>query len=347
MSAAWALLLLADPAGAAEWLDVSARLELPSPPAAADAGALVPAPQLAPEQPDLEVGAPFHLVIEARHPPGGVALLAESIDLGEAFGERRSARSHQRDRSEGAEIDRYRLELVAFEAGLHQLPSVPLAFGSTQAATAPIDVLVGSNLAGDAAIVAAATVAEAIAELEKFAAQNPAPQAIYVPDRRPLWIAAGLVALALAAFAALALRRRLAARPAFVPPPPPPRPAHLVALERLDALAKRQLLEAGEHKAFHVELSEILRAWAGARYGFDSVELTVAELMTELEERVPEGLDRPGLRRILETSDWVKFAKLEIAAEESRALLGSAAAIVEATAPRAAAEAGAAPEGAP
>jgi hypothetical protein len=300
---------------------VEARAEIEAP--RNDAGAL-----------DLVVGSPFHLVVTSRHPQGEVALLPEPLELGSAVGERRSERRHDRSSEGDLEIDRYRLELVAFEPGDHTLPAIPLAFGSTQAATMPISIIVRSGLGEDEQLVAASTIAEAMAELEQMAAPNPSPRSIEVPDPRPIWAIAAAAALALAAIAGLAIRKRLGRKVIAGPPPRPPRPAHEVALERLEALRKGDHLARAEHKAFHVELSEILRGYAGARFGFDSIELTVAELFDELDRRSTPGLDRGRLRSILELSDFVKFAKLEPAIDESRAALEGALAIVRDTTPR-------------
>ena len=70
------------------------------------------------------------------------------------------------------------------------------------------------------------------------------------------------------------LRARRGARPG-----PPPRPAHEIALERLDRLGAYGFLENADNRPFYFVVSEVIREYLGARYGFDSLELTTDELV--------------------------------------------------------------------
>lgn len=316
------LALSAPPARAKEWVRVEADLQAPAP--AGDGGFSA----------SIVVGQPFHLLITARHPRGGVALLPEAIDLGANFGERRAARTHQRRTEGDQEIDQHILELIAFDSGEHTLPAIPLAFGSTQAATPPLAVSVGSVLSDDEQMVAGSTVPEALAELEKMAAPQPPPRSVLIADRRPLYAIGALAGLAALIALAYWIRRRRRPAEEAAPPLVPARPAHEIALERLTRLARSDLLAKGEHKAFHLELSETMRAYVGDRYGFESIELTSSELNAALESRETPALDRAELRRLLELSDLVKFAKVVLPEAESRALLEAAVHLVRATTPR-------------
>lgn len=205
------------------------------------------------------VGRPLILEIEARHPPGLVALLANDLDLPDALGERRRARRHER-RTEGlVQLDIYRLELIPFRPGLIEIPPLKLALGSTVAETAPILVTVESSLAEDEQEVASSTQSEAIAVLENMAAGNPPPEAVFTADYR-----IGLVVLSIAVLLLIAvLARKLLGTgkaEAKVPPPPPPRPAHELAFERLSELEKSGLAEHGDHNAYYTQLSFVLRS---------------------------------------------------------------------------------------
>ena len=68
-------------------------------------------------------------------------------------------------------------------------------------------------------------------------------------------------------------------------PGPPPRPAHEIALERLDRLGAYGFLENADNRPFYFAVSEIIRDYLGGRFGFDSLELTTDELMEELRRR--------------------------------------------------------------
>jgi len=301
-----------------EWLNAKATAT----PTAEDGGA-----------PSFVVGRPFRLDVEAAHPKGGVALLPEKLDLPDSLAERSESRRHLRRVEPGEEIDRYELELIAFEAGDIDIPSLRLAFGSTVAATKVIPIVVVSGLAADEQQVASSTRPEALAALEQSAAQNPAPRQVPIPDYRPLiWggVALGLLALGAALWA---WRRRRALAPTPAKPAPPPRPAHELALERLAALSRVDRASDELQKAFWVELSEVLRGYVGGRYGFDSIELTVAELLEVLEGMKTPGLDQARLKNLLVVADLAKFAKLVTPDEDCQRSLESAVGIVEGSRP--------------
>lgn len=279
------------------------------------------------------VGAPFTVVIEAKHEPGGIALLPSDLPFDEGkLAERKQNRKHARREEGGQTIDRYELELLAFESGELTIPAIPLALGSTHAETLPIALEVKSGFSDEELPIANSTIAEAMPELEKMAAVDPQPVAVTVEDKTPLWIALGVLGAAAIAFAVWrVLRGRKKIQEAAPIPAPPPRPAHEVAREKLELLRRSGYLERGEKKAFFTAVSEILREYAGARWGFDSLDLTVDELMLELSKHNTAGLDARVLQQLLERADLVKFAKFDPQAAEAVSALSDAADIVEKT----------------
>ncbi len=312
MSPLLAFLLLSQPT---EWLEVQSFVVLP------DGGTSV------------AVATPFRLVIEARHSKGNIALLPENLNLGEHFAERKARRQHQRLLSDAAEVDRYELELLAFTAGDLALPQIPLALGSTTASTEALRILVDTTFSEAELPVATSTLAEAAAELEKMAAQNPPPESISVADWTLAWIGGIVSLMALMAWWVWRYRRAQRMKPVPPPPPPPPRPAHEIALEALTAL-KAKGIQVATLKAFYVELSAIVRAYAGGRYGFESLELTVDELLEALRTQPRPGLDYQVLQQLLDGADWVKFAKYQATEIEAQEALRLAFGIVESTRPR-------------
>ncbi|MBK8014378.1 MAG: hypothetical protein IPK13_23900 [Deltaproteobacteria bacterium] len=280
----------------------------------------------------LLVGKPFVLAIEVTHEPGFIALLPTSLDLGPSIGERTSARKHSRRSAEDArETDAYRLELIAFESGTMTIPAIPFAVGSTTAATSPLEVEVSTNFRPDEMPVATSTRPEAMAELEKMAAPNPAPASVRVSDFTLLYALLGLLTL-VAIF--LMLRRwvRLRHRQDKNPRPedaPPPPPAHDEALRRLKALADLQA--EIDDKAFFVEISRIVRTYLGRRYRFDSLELTLDELLEILAQAPRPNLDMKRLKNLLSDADLVKFAKYIPERDERTSALNAAFGLVEAT----------------
>jgi hypothetical protein len=153
-----------------------------------------------------------------------------------------------------------------------------------------------------------------------------------VDDWTLFWVLGGVVLLGLALWVArMIAARRDAAKPA--PPPPPPRPAHEVALEALASLRKSDHLARGDHKTFYTELSSILRAYAGGRWSFDSLDLTVDELLDILRVRRTEGLDLDRIQHLLRLADEVKYAKFTPSTKDGEVLLDDAQQLVEATRP--------------
>ncbi len=113
-----------------------------------------------------------------------------------------------------------------------------------------------------------------------------------------------------------------------------PRPPHEIALEALDALERAGLLERGEIKAFHVEVSEIVRTYVEERFTVRALEMTSAEVLDGLWRVGIEGGLLDDFRTFLERCDLVKFAKLRPTPEASGEMLSLARKLVEETRPR-------------
>jgi hypothetical protein len=120
------------------------------------------------------------------------------------------------------------------------------------------------------------------------------------------------------------LARRLRSRKDDAPRPalgPLPRPAHEIALEALAALGGSGMLERGEVKQFHIEVSDILRRYVEARFRVEALEMTTREVLAGLETTGSEPRFRDGLGALLEQCDLVKFAKVRPGTDASRQLL--------------------------
>lgn len=161
--------------------------------------------------------------------------------------------------------------------------------------------------------------------------------------RGPLWIPVSLLRVGLAglllllpALLAFVLYRRFRAGRGDAAPAPraaPPRPAHELALEALAALEASPLLERGQVKEYHIEVSDILRTYVERRFGVDALEMTTREVLGGLAE---VGLDREvvePLGRFLTQCDMVKFAKVRPDDADSLAVLRLGRDIVERTIP--------------
>jgi hypothetical protein len=125
----------------------------------------------------------------------------------------------------------------------------------------------------------------------------------------------GALALAFALFWWKRLRKdRLTEAPAA-----PPIPPGQAALARLDALNAAALLEDGDYRAYHFELSDILREYIERRFSLRAQEQTTDEFLAGLpDQRFFSGEQQLLLQDFLRRSDLVKFAKYAPRAEQSR-----------------------------
>lgn len=163
------------------------------------------------------------------------------------------------------------------------------------------------------------------------------------------WTAIGLVLAALGAW----LYRWWRARPVPLPPPPPPRPPWEVALEKLAAVRAGSLLEEGRHGEYIDLVSDAVRGYLGARFGFDGLESTTDEILAALRvssggfirqdralrEGEPAlsvfgaGLSFRDVEEFLGQADLVKFAGMRPTTEQCEKALASGERIVRATMP--------------
>jgi hypothetical protein len=168
-------------------------------------------------------------------------------------------------------------------------------------------------------------------EPEPALKEDAGPIAVTEQNLLVVYVAAGLGAAVIGGLIALYVRKRLRARAAHRPSPPP-RPAHEVALERLDRLGAEGF-SVETCRPYYFTLSEIIREYLGGRFGFDSLEMTTEELVDELGRRAPRAL-LGELGAWLGSCDLVKFAKSSPTETDARGALETAIRIVEATRPR-------------
>jgi hypothetical protein len=111
----------------------------------------------------------------------------------------------------------------------------------------------------------------------------------------------------------------------------PLKPPHEIALEALDRLKASDLLEKGEIKLFHIELSEIIRRYIGARYFVVAMEMTTTEVLDGLSAASLQEGDFELFESFFHRCDWVKFAKYIPEAGETAETVQSAYDIVHRT----------------
>lgn len=141
---------------------------------------------------------------------------------------------------------------------------------------------------------------------------------------------------------------RFLTKPKPVPPPPPPRPPWEIALEKLDEVRHAGLLDAERHAEYYDRVSDAVRGYLGARFGFDGLESTTDEILTALKKQAAgfvrldtattDGAPAPGVpladvQRFLADCDLVKFANLTPSPDQCATAIAAGELIVRKTMP--------------
>lgn len=275
------------------------------------------------------VGDPVHLEVVAIAKASVPVNLPSTLELGPwTLLDRKES---EQPLGDGRMKRLYTLTIAAYTPGQTMVPPVEVTYlgphGDVRTVrTAPVPVKIGSLIAN---------------EPEPALKDAAPPVTVLVQNLWPAYIAGAILAAALGALIAVLIVRRLRARRG-ARPGPPPRPAHEVAMEKLDRLGAYGFLENADNRPFYFAVSEVIREYLGARYGFDSLELTTDELMAELRRRAGRELVLSEVEGWLAGCDLVKFAKISPSANEARGALESAIRIVTTTRPVAAPVGGAA-----
>ena len=132
----------------------------------------------------------------------------------------------------------------------------------------------------------------------------------------------GIVFLLALLVAGYALKRYLASRGkgfGDLFKPAPPLPPHVAAIQALEALHNQKLWQNNRHKQYYSGLTDILRTYIAARWGFGAMEMTSDEIIETMRpEELPDKA-RMDLTAILRDADLVKFAKATPEAEQNEA----------------------------
>jgi hypothetical protein len=109
-------------------------------------------------------------------------------------------------------------------------------------------------------------------------------------------------------------------------------PAHVTALQALQALAEKKLWQAGQSKLFYTELTDILRRYIEERYKVSAMECTTDQILEELLElTMSQKSSYSNLKEVLQLADLVKFAKYEPLPDENQMAFMNSRLFVEQT----------------
>lgn len=143
------------------------------------------------------------------------------------------------------------------------------------------------------------------------------------------WTLGGLLLLALVGLGVWMYRRWKAGKPVlpFIPQKPM-LPPYEEAVAALATLKGQRLWERGDAKAYYTSLTDIVRRYIYRRYGVGAMEMTSRQILDAV--TCMNEVQRKGdLGNLLETADFVKFAKMETSADENEKAFLSASVFVE------------------
>jgi hypothetical protein len=253
---------------------------------------------------EITVGDPLSLTVTVEHDAGSSVVWPDSVDLGpfELLDAVQMEPVGDGDRVASAA----RFRLTAFELGELEIPSFDVTvLGADSASTAVLSTEALKVTVASVGLDESGDIKDVKGPLEM--SRN---WLLLLP-----WILAVGAAAAIGYWLYRKFRRSRQSV-AELTPAAPPRPPHEIAYESLDHLESSGLLEKGEIKQYHIEVSEIIRRYLEGRYCVDALEMATYEVVQGLERAGVPFDTRVEFDRFLGDCDLVKFAKLkpEIAA---------------------------------
>ena len=142
------------------------------------------------------------------------------------------------------------------------------------------------------------------------------------------WTAGGLALAGLIALAIwLIVKHSRKSNPEYQHKDPP----HIVALRELDKYRGNAMWVPEKQKVFYSGITDALREYIDARYGIGAMEMTTAEIFSDMKDTdVPKEL-QDELRELFERADFVKFAKFTASDEDNAGALPLAVRFVTST----------------
>ncbi len=140
-----------------------------------------------------------------------------------------------------------------------------------------------------------------------------------------------LIAMLVAAAITYFIIRKLKNKP-IIPIAKPKEPAHITAYRLLDKLKGSKLWQQGRVKDFYSILTEILKNYITDRYNCSVIENTSEETLDELKQFLSSKDENyKNFKTLLDTADFVKFAKFEPRPDENDFALSVAYQFVDST----------------
>jgi len=155
----------------------------------------------------------------------------------------------------------------------------------------------------------------------------------YLPDfiaDYGLWILAAILLIILGYFTF----RRLTSGKSSIAEKAIEIPPYELAMSALESLRADKLCEQGREKEFYTRLTDILRQYLRGRFGINAMEMTSTQIRHTLQANEETRLSKRNMDRVLETADFVKFAKVRPLPDDNAMAFNSAIQFVEDTKPQ-------------
>ncbi len=206
----------------------------------------------------------------------------------------------------GETVIHQRLVITSFDTGFMVLPPVEFVFNQDSfqtLSTEPILLFVSD------------IPVEMEAEIKEIKEPYDVPFNFY----KWFWIIFGIWLAILILALAIVFWRKYRNRPQEEPMarPKPKRPAHEIALEKLEALRQKKLWQNDKTKEFYIELSDIIREYIEFQFDVLALEMTTDQTISALKLKGLEDEKIRPLKAMLQMADLAKFAKYKPISNEN------------------------------
>lgn len=210
--------------------------------------------------------------------------------------------------------------ITSFEDSLYLIPSYPFVQGDDTIWSPSLSLKVVQPFEID-------TTRKEIADIKPVL--TPRFSFKYLIKKVLPWIVGGLLVAALI-FVAYRLYKN---KPVLVPQVKEVKiPAHVIALQKLEAIRQEKQWQNHRHKEYHTQLTDVLREYIENIYELPALEMTSDEILTHLNYLRSEQKEAYlQLQQILRLADLIKFAKWNVGPDEHELSLTNAIAFVNHT----------------
>lgn len=197
----------------------------------------------------------------------------------------------------GETVIHQRLVITSFDTGFIVLPPIHFVFNNDTLQTRSTEPML---------IFVSDMPVEMEAEIKDI------KEPLDVPFNWKKWLKWGLlvwliIVLIVAAFFLWKKYRKVPEAP--IARPKPKRPAHEIAMEKLEELRNKKLWQNNQTKKFYIELSDITREYIEFRFDVLALEMTTDETISALKLSGMDDSKTQTLMQLLQMADLAKFAK--------------------------------------